>query len=88
LMECMSAPDTRLCASIELTFWQLMMGRIAVGKGDVVTKRWFDEGLRKCMFTMRLRSWNDALVILRQYFWREQVFAKLCKAAWIDMERG
>ncbi|KAH8812092.1 hypothetical protein F5884DRAFT_784350 [Xylogone sp. PMI_703] len=80
----LQGPHIRLCPSIDLVFWELMMGWIATT--DSLSKDWFLSMLEKTSRALQVNSWDQALLFLSKFFWIESVFQNPCRSAWIEVE--
>jgi hypothetical protein len=86
LMTVLKGPNIRLCSCLELTFWQLMMGRIAAS--DSVTQDWYISMLQKALHALQLPSWEAALRLLKASFWIERIFLHSCYSVWLELVEG
>jgi len=66
-----------LCASLEVVFWQSMMGAIAA-RINAQTKSFYISRLRRITDALALTSWHDAELILRRFFWVPSIFSAPC----------
>ena len=82
LMEVLQKPEQQLssslalCSSLELVFWQTMMGAIAAP--DTQTKSFYTSRLERITIALALTSWHDASVILQRFFWIPSIFSAPC----------
>jgi hypothetical protein len=66
LMETLDPPDIRFCSSLEMIFWQNMIG--AVAAVGTPTRQWFLTSLRRFVPALQLRSWDDTKQVLQRLF--------------------
>jgi hypothetical protein len=83
LMAVMQQPDTQECSCRELTFWQLTMGTL--GAGDDATKSWYLAMLRRAAAVFPITTGEEAVVVLQQYFWFDNVFAVPCSTIFSEV---
>lgn len=83
LSSVIQVPHIRLCSSMDLLFWKLMMGRIAAS--DLQLQDLFTSMIQKTAWALQLCSWTQALTVLRTFFWEDSLLEP-CHSVWLDVE--
>jgi hypothetical protein len=80
LSQTLGPPSIRNCASLEIVFWQHMIGAVAAA-GTPARER-FLTYLRKFVPALQLRSWDDAQNLLRRFFWIDGILSASGREIW------
>ncbi|KAH8811533.1 hypothetical protein F5884DRAFT_782478 [Xylogone sp. PMI_703] len=83
LMDALKAPSVHLCSSLDVAFWLFMMG--AILHSELETHDWYITMLRKVSHAQHLMTWEEALDILRKFFWVEHIFWSPCYSVWLEL---
>lgn len=84
LMDSFGKRDIRLCTSLYLTAWQLMVG--GVSASDFEVRRWFSTTMKKHSILLHANTWEDALVMLKNSFLPHKRLLNRFKSFWEEMD--
>lgn len=84
LMETLGKHGTPLCASLDLTTWQLMVGGISAT--EFTTRQWFVSMLRKYFAVLHIRTWEHAVKKLGKTFMPDSRLMSRFKAFWDEVD--
>lgn len=79
LRQVFQGPNIRMCATVELTLWEFVLGYIAAG--DLEAKSWFARMLVRACRAMQITSWDRAVTVFSAFLYTES-FLHACHAVW------
>ncbi|KAK5997683.1 hypothetical protein PT974_00038 [Cladobotryum mycophilum] len=79
----LGVPDIRLCSSLNLATWLLMVGSVTALDSD--TKSWFTGTLKMVFLTLQVSSWDEVFDMLRASFVPDSRLLYRFKAVWAEM---
>lgn len=79
LRQVFQGPNIRLCATVELTIWELLLGYIAAG--DLEGRYWFTVMLARACRALQITSWDRAVTVFSAFLYTES-FLHACRAVW------
>lgn len=84
MAEMLKQPDIRLCTSLDLTAWQLMVGGISAS--DSTVRQWFGSVLKRMNIAMRVTKWDDILFVLNKTFMPDSRLLYRFKLFWEELD--
>jgi hypothetical protein len=80
LRTCIEMAESTLHSTPEFHLWILFVA--AAASYDNTDHTWFVSKIPKVASTSYLRSWDEAKIVLHQFWWVESIYESYCSALW------